>query len=159
MCFAAQLASDALLLCVARPNFHRLPYDYYTLPFCKPSEVTNAAENLGEVLHGSVIQNSPYEIFMGKSDFKVLCRVELNKQSAAILARRIMDEYRVHLIMDNLPAATKMIREMPDGKTITMYDRGYPLGYVGSAERPGSTPGTPYPVSYTHLTLPTILLV
>ena len=26
----------------------------------------------------------------------------------------------MHLIMDNLPAATKMIRELPDGKTITM---------------------------------------
>ena len=94
------------------------------------------------MLHGSVIQNSPYEIFMGKSDFKVLCRTELNKKSQALLARRILDDYRVHLIMDNLPAATKMIREMPNGQTITMYDRGYPLGYVGSAERPGSTPGT-----------------
>jgi len=38
--------------------------------------------------------------------------------------RRITEDYRVHLIMDNLPAATKMIREMPDGKTIVMYDRG-----------------------------------
>jgi hypothetical protein len=108
----------------------QLPYDYYTLPFCKPETITNAVENLGEVLHGSVIQNSPYEIFMGKSDFKVACRVELTKNTAALLAKRIKEDYRVHLIMDNLPAATKMIREMPDGKTITMYDRGYPLGFV-----------------------------
>jgi len=127
----------------------QLPYDFYTLPFCKPDLITNAVENLGEVLHGSVIQNSPYEIFMGKSDFKVLCRVELTKNSAALLAKRIKEDYRVHLIMDNLPAATKMIREMPDGKTITMYDRGYPLGFVGSSERPGSTAGTPY--LYNHL--------
>ena len=108
----------------------QLPYGYYTLPFCKPEMVTNAVENLGEVLHGSVIQNSPYDIFMGKSDFKVACRVELTKNTAALLAKRIKEDYRVHLIMDNLPAATKMIREMPDGKTITMYDRGYPLGFV-----------------------------
>ena len=108
----------------------QLPYDYYTLPFCKPEAITNAVENLGEVLHGSVIQNSPYDIFMGKSDFKVACRVELTKNTAALLAKRIKEDYRVHLIMDNLPAATKMIREMPDGKTITMYDRGYPLGFV-----------------------------
>merc|ERR1719197_2463915 len=127
----------------------QLPYDYYSLPFCKPAEIVNKVENLGEVLHGSVIQNSAYDIYMGKSDFKVLCRVELTKNSAALLAKRIKEDYRVHLIMDNLPAATKMIREMPDGKTITMYDRGYPLGFVGSTERPGSSPGTPY--LYNHL--------
>ena len=86
---------------------------------------------------------------MGKSDFKVLCRLELTKKTSALLAQRIKEDYRVHLILDNLPAATKMIREMPDGKTITMYDRGYPLGFVGSAERPGSTVGMPY--LYNHL--------
>ena len=115
----------------------QMPYDYYSLPFCKPAETVSAVENLGEVLHGSVIQNSPYDIFMGKTDFKVLCRVELNPKESALLAKRIKEDYRVHLIMDNLPAATKMIREMPDGKQITMYDRGYPLGFIGSVERPG----------------------
>ena len=49
----------------------------------------------------------------------------------------------------NLPAATKMIREMPDGKVLTMYDRGYPLGFIGSTERTGSVAGTPY--IYNHL--------
>eukprot|EP00967_Tisochrysis_lutea_P054017 scaffold67376_cov31-Tisochrysis_lutea.AAC.2 len=39
-----------------------------------------------------------------------------------------------------------MIRETPDGKTIVMYDRGYPLGFVGSKERSGTTPG----ISYLH---------
>ena len=125
----------------------QMPYDYYSLPFCKPAETVSAVENLGEVLHGSVIQNSPYDIFMGKTDFKVLCRVELNPKESALLAKRIKEDYRVHLIMDNLPAATKMIREMPDGKQITMYDRGYPLGFIGSVERPGELkPGaTPSP--------------
>jgi transmembrane 9 superfamily protein 2/4 len=37
-----------------------------------------------------------------------------------------------------------MIRETPDGKTIVMYDRGYPLGFVGSKERAGSAAGIPY---------------
>ena len=66
----------------------QLPYDYYTLPFCKPEAITNAVENLGEVLHGSVIQNSPYDIFMGKSDFKVACRVELGVPRVALRAAR-----------------------------------------------------------------------
>jgi len=38
----------------------QLPYNFYSLPFCKPADLSNAVENLGEVLHGSVIQNSPY---------------------------------------------------------------------------------------------------
>ena len=61
--------------------------------------------------------------------------------------KMIKSDYRVQMIMDNLPAATKMIREMPDGKQITMYDRGYPLGFIGSVERPGELkPGaTPSP--------------
>ena len=29
------------------------------------------------------------------------------------------------MIMDNLPAATKMIAEMPDGTKKDMYDRGH----------------------------------
>ena len=67
--------------------------------------MVNKAENLGEVLHGSVIQNSPYDIFMSKSDFKVLCKVELTKKTAAVLAKRIREDYRVLLIMDNLCAS------------------------------------------------------
>jgi len=128
----------------------QLPYDYYSLPFCKPPEISNAVENLGEVLHGSVIQNSPYEIRMGKSDFKVLCRKELRAKEVALLGQRIREDYRIHLIMDNLPAATKMIREMPDGKTITMYDRGYPLGFLGSNDRPGTAPKQPYIYNHLH---------
>ena len=48
------------------------------------------------------------------------------------------------MIMDNLPAATRMISELPDGKTVTMYDRGYRLGFMGAKEFPGTVPKTPY---------------
>merc|ERR1719316_2531003 len=83
----------------------QLPYDYYSLPFCKPAEIVNKIENLGEVLHGSVIQNSAYDVYMGKSDFKVLCRQELNRAKALLFHKRIKEDYRAHLILDNLPAA------------------------------------------------------
>jgi len=122
----------------------QLPFDYYNLAFCKPKDLKNSVENLGEVLHGSMIQNSPYELFMQKSDFKVLCKVDLTKKQAENFAKRIKNDYRVHMIMDNLPAATRMISELPDGKTVTMYDRGYRLGFVGAKEFPGTKPGVPY---------------
>ena len=38
---------------------------------------------------------------------------------------QVREDYRVHMIMDNLPAATKMIAEMPDGTKKDMYDRGF----------------------------------
>jgi len=122
----------------------QLPYDYYKLPFCKPAELKYSVENLGEVLHGSMIQNSPYELYMQKSDFKVLCKVSLTAAESKLFAKRIKEDYRVQMIMDNLPAATRMISELPDGKTVTMYDRGYRLGFMGAKEFPGTVPKTPY---------------
>jgi len=122
----------------------QLPYDYYNLAFCKPPVLVNSVENLGEVLHGSMIQNSAYELFAHKSDFKVLCKKDLTANEAKTFAQRIKEDYRVQMIMDNLPAATRMISELPDGRTVTMYDRGYRLGFMGAKEFPGTVPKTPY---------------
>jgi transmembrane 9 superfamily protein 2/4 len=42
----------------------QLPYGYYSLPFCVPAdfEIEEAAENLGEILSGDLIQTSGYEV-------------------------------------------------------------------------------------------------
>lgn len=37
----------------------QLPYSYYSLPFCRPEKILDSAENLGEVLRGDRIENSP----------------------------------------------------------------------------------------------------
>jgi len=128
---------------LASPKTH-LPYNYYSLPFCKPDELTRSAENLGEVLSGAIIQNSPYELNMGRSEFKIACRSELSKQQRTSLSQKVKQDYRVHMIMDNLPAATKMIAEMPDGTKKDMYDRGFRLGFLGSKDIPGTEPGKAY---------------
>ena len=128
---------------LSSPRTH-LPFDYYSLPFFNPERLVKQAENLGEVLHGAVIQNSPYEINMGRSEFRIACRVELNKHPRVTLAQRIRQDSRVHMIMDNLPAATKMIAEMPDGTKKDMYDRGFRLGFLGSKDIPGTDPNKPY---------------
>jgi transmembrane 9 superfamily protein 2/4 len=39
-----------------------MPYEYYTLPFCKPSKAGLQSENLGEVLSGDRIENSVYKV-------------------------------------------------------------------------------------------------
>lgn len=40
----------------------QLPYTYYSLPYCPPKKIVDSAENLGEVLRGDRIENSPYEV-------------------------------------------------------------------------------------------------
>ena len=128
----------------------QLPYDYYNLAFCKPKELKYAAENLGEVLHGSMIQNSAYELQMQKSDFKVLCMKTLTETEAQNFAKRIQQDYRVQMIMDNLPAATRMISEMPDGKTVTMYDRGYRCAPPSRLARAAASETTPLPPLHSN---------
>lgn len=45
-----------------------IPFGYYTLPFCKPLEgIKDNAENLGELLMGDQIENSPYRFMLNKS--------------------------------------------------------------------------------------------
>jgi len=91
-----------------------------------------------------MIQNSPYDLHMGKSEFKIACRSVLDKKQKAALAQKIRQDYRVHMIMDNLPAATKMIAELPDGTKKDMYDRGFRLGFLGSKDIPGTEARMPY---------------
>lgn len=40
----------------------QLPYEYYSLDYCKPQKIVDVAENLGEVLRGDRIENSPYQV-------------------------------------------------------------------------------------------------
>ena len=49
----------------------QLHHEFYYLDYCKLTEIVNSAENLGEVLCGDRIENSPYvvSIFMGYISF------------------------------------------------------------------------------------------
>ena len=40
----------------------QLPYEYYSLPYCRPPQIISSAENLGEVLRGDRIVNSKYQV-------------------------------------------------------------------------------------------------
>lgn len=110
-----------------------LPYEYYTMPFCRPAEgikrIANMA-NPGTILEGLRIENSPYELTVNiKETGKMACTnghySALTKAEVANLKQKIDDGYRVNMILDNLP--------------VTVYDLldqnqefvrpGYELGY------------------------------
>uniref|UniRef100_UPI00358E0783 transmembrane 9 superfamily member 4 n=1 Tax=Myxine glutinosa TaxID=7769 RepID=UPI00358E0783 len=117
----------------------QLPYEYYSIPFCKPPKVYYKTENLGEVLRGDRIVNTPYEVQMREEkSCKVLCSESktpktLNVAESKLLAKRIHEEYYVHLIADNLPVATvlEFVTEK-NGKEDRQinFEHGYRLGFV-----------------------------
>ncbi|CAI9760601.1 unnamed protein product [Fraxinus pennsylvanica] len=55
-----------------------MPFGYYSLPFCQPKEgVKDSAENLGELLMGDRIENSPYRFKMYTNETDIfLCKTK-----------------------------------------------------------------------------------
>jgi len=108
----------------------QLPFDYYSLPFCQPDEITPFAENLGEALRGESIENSLYELNMLMPvTCQTLCSKKYTAKELKQFEERVLDEYRVHWMVDNLPAATR-VKASQEMEEEYSYQRGYPLGYV-----------------------------
>ncbi|XP_073930639.1 transmembrane 9 superfamily member 4 isoform X2 [Castor canadensis] len=120
----------------------QLPYEYYSLPFCQPSKITYKAENLGEVLRGDRIVNTPFQVLMNsEKKCEVLCSqsskpVTLTVEQSRLVAERIAEDYYVHLIADNLPVATRLElysnRDNDDKKKEkdVQFEHGYRLGFT-----------------------------
>ncbi|XAR50736.1 hypothetical protein NMG60_11005149 [Bertholletia excelsa] len=103
-----------------------MPFSYYSLPFCTPKEgVKDSAENLGELLMGDRIENSPYRFKMYQNETEIfLCNTKtLSGNQFKILKERIDELYQVNLILDNLPAIRYTKK---DGFLLRW--TGYPVG-------------------------------
>lgn len=64
---------------------------------------------------------------------QTICKVKLSQDQASKLSNLIKDDYRMNMILDNLPAALVQMRE-EKGKVKKMYDRGFPVGYYDSQQ-------------------------
>ncbi|CAH9093375.1 unnamed protein product [Cuscuta europaea] len=107
----------------------QLPYSYYSLPYCKPDRIVDSAENLGEVLRGDRIENSVYEFRMREPQMcNIACNLVLNAKTAKDFKEKIDDEYRVNMILDNLPLVMPIKR--PDQDSI-IYQHGFHVGLKG----------------------------
>ncbi|EDW27311.1 GL21220 [Drosophila persimilis] len=114
----------------------QLPYQYYSLRFCNPKNGTFIfkSENLGEVLRGDRIVNTPYELRMNQQiNCRLLCNqkdrpLNWSKEDSALVAERIQHEYFVHLLVDNLPVATRIVNV--NNPSEVTYEHGYRLGQV-----------------------------
>ncbi|KAF5807973.1 putative nonaspanin (TM9SF) [Helianthus annuus] len=61
---------------------------------------------------------------------QVVCRVKLDAKSAKSFRDMIDDEYRVNMILDNLPVA--VLRQRLYGSQSTVYEHGFRVGFKGS---------------------------
>ncbi|VDN04009.1 unnamed protein product [Thelazia callipaeda] len=99
-----------------------VPYEYYSLPFCRPQgEIQYISENLGEVMRGDRIVNTPFSIFMSQN---TTCNTTCSSHNN--LAKRIKEEYHVHLLVDNLPCTTRF--EIVNTNEV-IHENGYRLGW------------------------------
>ncbi|KAJ8017171.1 hypothetical protein DPEC_G00014980 [Dallia pectoralis] len=136
----------------------QLPYEYYSMPFCRPTEVVYKAENLGEVLRGDRIVNTQYSVLMtqDKKCETVCAKKTFNVEQSQLVAERIKEEYYVHLIADNLPVATRLYinsnREMgaeddKDMQKDVQFEHGYRLGFTTTTNTNPTTTTTKF---YLH---------
>jgi hypothetical protein len=62
------------------------------------------ALNLGEVLRGARIYETPYDFKMqNNQQCKILCRSQYDKEEIEAFSLMTEEEYRVNLLLDNLP--------------------------------------------------------
>lgn len=111
-------------------SFHnRIPFDYFTLPFCKPSiERRQALKNskdpghlgIGQILQGERSRVMPYDIrLLENVPCARVCTANFSHSDVNLLISRIEKNYRVRLTLDALPVVIRR------GKS---YSLGYPLG-------------------------------
>ena len=118
----------------------QLPFEYYSLPYCRPHKVAHSVENLGEVLRGDRIENSLYSLEMRfDQQCKLVCKIDsLTASQAGDFAAKIEDEYRVMMILDNLPVAMVRMLENEEGEQLKTYERGFPVGFKARMDADGA---------------------
>lgn len=80
-------------------------YEYYDLPFCRPSELKFKPEGLGEVLGGDRIVGTLYNVTFGvDKERETLCTKTLTAEDLKMFRRAVRQDYYYQMIFDDLPA-------------------------------------------------------
>eukprot|EP00587_Corethron_hystrix_P009505 CAMPEP_0113308130 /NCGR_PEP_ID=MMETSP0010_2-20120614/6689_1 /TAXON_ID=216773 ORGANISM="Corethron hystrix, Strain 308" /NCGR_SAMPLE_ID=MMETSP0010_2 /ASSEMBLY_ACC=CAM_ASM_000155 /LENGTH=364 /DNA_ID=CAMNT_0000163105 /DNA_START=168 /DNA_END=1259 /DNA_ORIENTATION=+ /assembly_acc=CAM_ASM_000155 len=111
----------------------QLPFGYNRLPLCKPRNINRKRENIGELLAGDRIIDSPYHLQMQVDvNCKILCAAEpLDEKTFQRYTSLVERGYHHNFILDNLPGATQFNSET-EGAAVarTHYAGGFPVGYA-----------------------------
>lgn len=103
-----------------------VPYDYYSLPFCAPSDSSKSRRlSLGQILMGERAEPTEYAISMRLDEScRQLCTKTYDADQINLLKNRITDDYNVRLNLDNLPVIVKGTNELKED----VFQLGYPIG-------------------------------
>lgn len=126
-------------------TLNRLPYDFFTLPFCPPSQqrvhhLAHSKDNgrlgIGQILQGERSRLTAYDIFMlNDRPCTTLCHAHFTAHQLSLIAARIQKNYRVRLFLDDFPVVVR--------NSHSTYTLGYPLGFTvpnSSTTDPHSNP-------------------
>ncbi|GAQ91025.1 transmembrane 9 superfamily [Klebsormidium nitens] len=87
--------------------FHNpsVSYQYYYLPFCKPSEgIEQKLEDLGEVLEGDRMTSTEYDLpFRVDKEHEKLCSKTLTVEEVQKFRQAISDDFYFQMFYDDLP--------------------------------------------------------
>ncbi|KAK9144204.1 hypothetical protein Sjap_004107 [Stephania japonica] len=79
-------------------------YRYYDFPFCSPDNVREKKEDLGEVLNGDRLVDSPYELnFRVDKPNEILCKKKLTREEVARMRKAVSKDYYFQMYYDDLP--------------------------------------------------------
>jgi transmembrane 9 superfamily protein 3 len=81
-------------------------YEYYSLPFCQPSQISERSETLGEALSGYELVESEIKVHFKKSaEGKVICDVKdgLTQEQVDQFKHAVENQYWFEFFLDELP--------------------------------------------------------
>ncbi|KAA3477615.1 transmembrane 9 superfamily member 10 [Gossypium australe] len=114
------------------------PFSYYSLPYCQPERIVDNAENLGAIESKTPLMRIVCLQYKMREPrmCNIVCRKVLDKETAKAFKERIDDEYRVNMILGNLPLVVTVRRFNQENGVV--YQHGFHVGlkgrYAGSKE-------------------------
>ncbi|KAG2393485.1 hypothetical protein C9374_007016 [Naegleria lovaniensis] len=135
-------------------SYHNVPYEFHSLPFCRPKEVKYSVESFGDYMLGDRFENTIYHfpllqnvpcarIFPSMNEQNTIICPTFDKSVALDFMSKIKDDYHIQFTVDNLPIAYLYDNRTRCGdaplndlqqlsKETTKYTRpdGFPLGCV-----------------------------
>ncbi|KAL5716841.1 hypothetical protein ACHQM5_009957 [Ranunculus cassubicifolius] len=79
-------------------------YQYFELPFCRPDQVIEKTETLGEVLNGDRLTNSLLELkFRVDKVMETICNKTLNREEVAKFRDAVKNDFYFQMYYDDLP--------------------------------------------------------
>eukprot|EP00762_Andalucia_godoyi_P000535 ANDGO_05332.mRNA.1 Transmembrane 9 superfamily member 4 len=79
-------------------------YDFYSIPFCSPSDVQKERPDLGDALGGELKESALYDIrFLQNVDKQSLCKVSYTESDVAELRKAVLKNYYFKLDIDDMP--------------------------------------------------------